>query len=762
MTLRADSQGFLIGELVESSHEQADILKIGNRSLGRIDSNVSAIARALGVATRAGSAAKVQEPAGRGTGGGRTSAGGSPGQRRAMPAQRSGFGGPNAIATASPAGRDSRGRFTARAAGGKSGDGGRDQKGRFTAGDGGESGDEDFGGGGSGFLNRMGRLTDAIRGATDGTEQMDSTLVAAKEIKDVVAPLGRGVMALFGRSDAQKKEGWFKKIWKSLRNIEDKPAAGATGGNSSGFSIGLGGGGLLGGAKGLLGGMFKGAGGLLKGGAKGVGGLLKGAGGLLRRVPILGALLAGGGALASIFGDDDPSKSADENRNEKYKGVGGSVGMVAGGALGAAIGTLAGPVGTIVGGYLGSMGGEIIGEKVGEWTKSLVDADIPGKIVSAWDGFMASAKERWEAMKGGADALWTDAKNLAQKGVDKAVDLGNKANDAIKNTTGIDVKKTAQDAGAKVSDAAKSTGEFVAENAPKLVPNSIRRMANLAGNAGAVLNAGIEAGMGPKELAQSAGRVAGSMGFRKVLKAGDGSNMVERADGSVVRQEGARNWRNNNPGNIEYGQFAISKGAIGSDGRFAIFPDYDAGRKAKESLIFEGDGGQKLSTKGDYGAGLGYRNKTLTQAIAAYAPKEENNTAAYQSAVLASVGGQNKKMADYTPAERAAIMDSMQKVEGFKVGKTSTVVMPGMPAAGTQPMIKMTSVASGNPAYTPPTMPTLAATKIPAIPDVQIPAPSTAKDKPLEVSVKQPIGQEVGDRGIANVAGGGIGRPRGW
>lgn len=80
----------------------------------------------------------------------------------------------------------------------------------------------------------------------------------------------------------------------------------------------------------------------------------------------------------------------------------------------------------------------------------------------------------------------------------------------------------------------------------------------------------------------------------------------------------------------------------------------DTGRKAKEALIFEGSK---------------YKNLNLTDAIAKYAPPSENNTAAYQQSVLGAVGGANKRMGDYTTQERAAIMDKMQQVEGFKVGK---------------------------------------------------------------------------------------------
>lgn len=140
-----------------------------------------------------------------------------------------------------------------------------------------------------------------------------------------------------------------------------------------------------------------------------------------------------------------------------------------------------------------------------------------------------------------------------------------------------------------------------------------------------------------------------------VVSYGPGWLIVRRPDGSTEKLTGARNWRNNNPGNIEAGAFANSMGAIGSDGRFAIFPTYAKGRAAKEKLIFEGKN---------------YAGLTLTAAINRYAPPVENNTAWYQGTVLASVGV-NKPMSSYTASERQAIMDAMEKVEGFKVGSVT-------------------------------------------------------------------------------------------
>jgi hypothetical protein len=50
--------------------------------------------------------------------------------------------------------------------------------------------------------------------------------------------------------------------------------------------------------------------------------------------------------------------------------------------------------------------------------------------------------------------------------------------------------------------------------------------------------------------------------------------------GPALAVFGPRNRRNNNPGNIEYGPFAKEHGAIGTDGRFAIFPDEETGFRA--------------------------------------------------------------------------------------------------------------------------------------------------------------------------------------
>lgn len=144
-----------------------------------------------------------------------------------------------------------------------------------------------------------------------------------------------------------------------------------------------------------------------------------------------------------------------------------------------------------------------------------------------------------------------------------------------------------------------------------------------------------------------------------VRRAGRGWTEVELPDGSVVRRTGARNWRNNNPGNIEYGAFARQHGALGTDGRFAVFPSYEAGRAAKEALLFES---------------RGYRNRTISSAISRYAPAFENDTAAYASAVARAVGvPSSTPLSDLTPSQRQRMLDAMERVEGFRRGRQTVV-----------------------------------------------------------------------------------------
>jgi hypothetical protein len=155
--------------------------------------------------------------------------------------------------------------------------------------------------------------------------------------------------------------------------------------------------------------------------------------------------------------------------------------------------------------------------------------------------------------------------------------------------------------------------------------------------------------------APAAAPAAAPIAFTGVAGAGAGYTDVILPDGTVERREGARNWRNNNPGNIEFGPFAEANGAIGSDGRFAVFPTYEAGRAAKGALLFSSDG---------------YEGKSIASALERYAPRSDNNnTDAYIATVAGALGvDPNTPLADLNPAQREAMLTAMERVEGGGTG----------------------------------------------------------------------------------------------
>lgn len=293
---------------------------------------------------------------------------------------------------------------------------------------------------------------------------------------------------------------------------------------------------------------------------------------------------------------------------------GGGIGSMIGGGIGGLGGALLGPVGAVAGATIGSVIGDSIGQKVGQWTGDLQNQDVGGAIVKGW--------------------------NSTLDGIDKMV----------KGTwAGV----------SKYGSGLASVGAF---GMGGMMLASYGRRGNSSGGASGGYSGGSSGGT-PSNYNPN-----NEVPIKRVLEAGKGYNVVELADGSVIRQDGNWNWRNRNAGNIEDGDFAKASGRVDqsdasgskSTKRFATFPTFAAGRQAKKRLIFEGKN---------------YRDLDLMGAIARYAPKKENNTEAYQQHVLKAVGA-NKRMSDYSASERETIMNAIQQKEGnVKTGKV-TVIKP--------------------------------------------------------------------------------------
>lgn len=253
-TFKSDAQGFILGERLLDSTEE--VLRVQNRALPvwrEIRNDVRNIARQLGVqgtgaGRRAGPAARstalfAAEPAGRRGGTARTG-GAAP---LAAPLARADRAARQVVAVPQ---RDARGRFIAsRRADPVSvavDDAVRDSRGRFTSG--GSNGGAGGGAGGpSDPLNLArnlarvaGKLGSVGAGLSNSTENLDPTINAAKEVKDAVAPLGRGLGGLFGRNAERNKERWYRRILNAItRRNSEKTAVSVRGGDGGGFLGGV-------------------------------------------------------------------------------------------------------------------------------------------------------------------------------------------------------------------------------------------------------------------------------------------------------------------------------------------------------------------------------------------------------------------------------------------------------------------------------------------------------------------------------------------
>lgn len=138
--------------------------------------------------------------------------------------------------------------------------------------------------------------------------------------------------------------------------------------------------------------------------------------------------------------------------------------------------------------------------------------------------------------------------------------------------------------------------------------------------------------------------------------------------GDAGNGDASRSFRNNNPGNIKFGDFARSMGATGADDKgFAVFPSYEAGRKAQSSLLFNSDA---------------YKNLSIQDAIAKWAPGSDGNDPAGYAAQMAKAAGVGvgTRLSDLTPEQRERFLDAQQRKEGWNPGRAPPQIGDGVNA----------------------------------------------------------------------------------
>jgi hypothetical protein len=179
---------------------------------------------------------------------------------------------------------------------------------------------------------------------------------------------------------------------------------------------------------------------------------------------------------------------------------------------------------------------------------------------------------------------------------------------------------------------------------------------------------GIKPGAAP--LAPKGGSIFDDLGITKASPTtytpGAVSRAIAQAEGfNAKSKKPNRPQRNHNPGDIEYGPFAKAHGATGSDGRFAIFPDDATGYKALDALL--------TSKK--------YAGLTISQAIARFAPSNENDTKSYAARVMKDTGATATTTVAQAQAARSGTPGAANMLRGIP-GASSMVAQAGAPRGG--------------------------------------------------------------------------------
>ena len=153
--------------------------------------------------------------------------------------------------------------------------------------------------------------------------------------------------------------------------------------------------------------------------------------------------------------------------------------------------------------------------------------------------------------------------------------------------------------------------------------------------------------------------VAGRFQYVEILSFNSESVTLRGNDGVAYRRVGGTlAWRNLNPGNLKYGNFARQFGALGKGwGNHSIFPTFEAGSYAMEMLLF---GNQSV-----------YHNLSIAQAIARYAPSADGNQPRRYAGFVAERTGVsvNTILGNLGPNHRQRMLDAMRTFEGFREGR---------------------------------------------------------------------------------------------
>jgi hypothetical protein len=141
-------------------------------------------------------------------------------------------------------------------------------------------------------------------------------------------------------------------------------------------------------------------------------------------------------------------------------------------------------------------------------------------------------------------------------------------------------------------------------------------------------------------------------------------------EGQPVNEASTRSWRNNNPGNHCYDRFAKTNGAIGGAGKipnkenkdlkFAVYPDYETGRKAQRLLLKDGSK---------------YIDSTLNEFVRKYigikkGEPDTEDVINYRKAIkFFTKFDMDRTIRSLNDDEYEKLLDAMKKHEGWREGR---------------------------------------------------------------------------------------------
>lgn len=156
---------------------------------------------------------------------------------------------------------------------------------------------------------------------------------------------------------------------------------------------------------------------------------------------------------------------------------------------------------------------------------------------------------------------------------------------------------------------------------------------------------------------------SGELFVKEIISAVKGKSVYIMSDNKKYEWNGGSlSWRNNNPGNVRYGEFAKRMGAIGpGHNGMSVFKTLKDGFNSQKELLF--------------GPNSKYTSLTLVDAIKRYAPVEDNNNPKEYANFVANKAKINKTtiIDKLTSTQKEDMINAMSLIEGFKVGKITKV-----------------------------------------------------------------------------------------